>query len=75
MWCGPPRKLDAARRMSTLAAAARAGSSFDYPVMMAGSILTIIQVAIVSASFKRYRTRQWPRPRKGYRRHQQAESE
>jgi multiple sugar transport system permease protein len=40
--------------LSTLGRGGAGGQSFDYPVMMAGSILTIIPVAIVFVIFQRY---------------------
>ena len=40
--------------LSTLGRGGAGGQSFDYPVMMAGSILTIIPVAIVFVVFQRY---------------------
>ncbi|MEV0564534.1 carbohydrate ABC transporter permease [Dactylosporangium sp. NPDC049742] len=40
--------------LSTLGRGGAGGQSFDYPVMMAGSILTIIPVAIVFIVFQRY---------------------
>jgi multiple sugar transport system permease protein len=40
--------------LSTLGRGGAGGQSFDYPVMMAGSILTIIPVAIVFVTFQRY---------------------
>ncbi len=40
--------------LSTLGRGGAGGQSFDYPVMMAGSILTIIPVAIVFIIFQRY---------------------
>ena len=40
--------------LSTLGRGGAGGQSFDYPVMMAGSILTIIPVAIVFVVFQRF---------------------
>jgi multiple sugar transport system permease protein len=40
--------------LSTLGRGGAGGQTFDYPVMMAGSILTIIPVAIVFIIFQRY---------------------
>jgi multiple sugar transport system permease protein len=40
--------------LSTLGKGGAGGQSFDYPVMMAGSILTIIPVAIVFIIFQRF---------------------
>lgn len=40
--------------LSTLGRGGAGGQTFDYPVMMAGSILTIIPVAIVFVIFQRY---------------------
>jgi multiple sugar transport system permease protein len=40
--------------LSTLGRGGAGGQSFDYPVMMAGSILTIVPVAIVFVIFQRY---------------------
>jgi multiple sugar transport system permease protein len=40
--------------LSTLGKGGAGGQSFDYPVMMAGSILTIIPVAIIFVVFQRF---------------------
>jgi multiple sugar transport system permease protein len=40
--------------LSTLGKGGAGGQSFDYPVMMAGSILTIIPVAIIFVIFQRF---------------------